>query len=241
MERTIPSNRSTTTRSVQISRRWSTTQCNRKWKLAETVSRTIKLETDDHNLIINTSRKIPSRQNFDKMDEQIQRALRIIKKNQSNVKTSVKLKKAWYKVGKAIHRGQRFKFHPEKRFAHRRMYKYYNIGKGDWEGPSPRNFAKMSATRFERVLKRREQLKRGTLLETEDVTENTAETTDAENRRESHEQGHVMEILEDITAPQGSELAQQGETLELDDLQGMDLQDTTAEEFLLTCDIWKYT
>ena len=39
------------------------------------------------------------------------------------------------------------------------------------------------------------------LLETEDVTENTAETTDAENRRESHEQEHVMEILEDNTAP----------------------------------------
>ena len=120
--------------------------------------------------------------------------------------------------------------------AHRRIYQYYKIGKGDWEGPSPRNFGKMSATQFERVLKRREQSKRGTLLETEDVTVNTAETTDAESRRESHEQEHVMEIREDTTAPQGSELAQQGEALELDDLQGLD-----AEQFLLTCDIWEYT
>src|SRR3989337_1705812 len=234
MERTVSNNRSTTTRSVQISRRWSTTRYDCKWKLAETVSRTIKLETDDHNLIIKTPRKISSRQNFDKMSERIRRALQMIKKNQSNAKTSVKLKKAWYRVGKAIHRGQKFKFHPEKKLAHRRMYKYYKIGKGDWEGPSPRNFAKMSSTRFERVLKRREQLKRGTLLETEDVTVNTAETMDAENRRESHEQGHVMEISEDIAAPQGNEFPRQSEALELVDLQGLDLQDTTVEEFLLT-------
>ena len=209
--------------------------------MAKTVSRTIKLETDDYNLIINTPRKFSSQQIFNKMDERIQRALQLIKKNQNNAKTSVKLKKAWYRVGKAIHRGQKFKFHPEKKLAHRRMYKYYKIGKGDWEGPSPRNFSKMSATRFERVLKRREQSKRGTLLETEDVTVNTAETTDAESHRESHGQGHVMEISENITAPQGSELAQQGEALELVDLQGLDLHDTTAEEFLLTCDIWEYT
>ena len=55
------------------------------------------------------------------------------------------------------------------------------------------------------------------LLETEDVTVNTAETTHAENRRESHEQEHVIEIS-DTTASQGNELAQQGEALELDDL-----------------------
>src|SRR3990170_9116643 len=162
------------------------------------------------------------------MDERIQRALQLIKKNQSNVKISVKLKKAWYRVEKAIHREQKFKFHLEKKLTHRRMYKYYKIGKGDWEGPSPRNFSKMSVTRFKRVLKRREQLKRGTLLETEDVTVNTAETTDAESRRESHEQGHVIEISEDNTASQGSELAQQGEALKLVDLQGLDLQDTTT-------------
>jgi len=78
------------------------------------------------------------------------------------------------------------------------------------------------------------------VLETEDVTVNIAETTHAENCRESHEQGHVMEIS-DITAPQGSELAQQGEALELDDLQGWDLQDLDAEQFLITCDRWEYT
>ena len=66
------------------------------------------------------------------------------------------------------------------------------------------------------------------LLEIEDVTANTADTTHEESRRESHEQGHVMEISE-ATAPQGSELAQQGEALELDDLQGLD-----EEQFLLT-------
>ncbi len=174
------------------------------------------------------------------MSERIQRALQLIKRNQGKAKTSEKLKKAWYRVGKAIHRGEKLKLHPEKRLGHRRMYKYYKIGKGDWEGPSPRNFSKMSATRFERVLKRREQLKRGTLLETEDVTVNTAETTHAESRRESHEREHVMEIS-DTTAPQGSELAQQGEALELDDLQDWDLQDLDAEQFLITCDRWEYT
>ena len=191
------------------------------------------METDDHNLNINTLKIFPS-QKIEKMSERIQRALQIIKKNQGTAKTSVKLKKAWYRIGKAIHRGEKFKFHPEKRLSHRRMYQYYKIGKGDWEGPSPRNFGKMSATRFERVLKRREQSKRGTLLETEDVTVNTADTTHEESRRESHEE-HVMEISE-ATAPQGNELAQQGEALELDDLQGLD-----AEQFLLTCDIWEYT
>ena len=72
-------------------------------------------------------------------------------------------------------------------------------------------------------------------METEDVTVNTAETTHAESRRESHEQGHVMEIS-DTTAPQGNELAQQGEALELDDLQDWDLQDLDVEQFLITCD-----
>ena len=43
--------------------------------------------------------------------------------------------------------------------------------------------------------------------------------------------------ISDMPAPQGSELAQQGEALELVDLQGLDLQDITAEEFLLTYDI----
>ena len=80
-------------RGVQISHRWSTTINNRKWKLAETVLRTIRLETDGHNLNINTLKNFSS-QKIEKMSERIQQALQIIKKNQGTAKTSVKLKKA---------------------------------------------------------------------------------------------------------------------------------------------------
>jgi len=99
------------------------------------------------------------------MSERIQRALQTIAKNQSTPRTSTKVKKAWYRLEKALKQEHKIKLHPEKRLGVRRTYKYYKIGKEDWEGPSSRNFSKMSALRFGRVLKGREQSKRETLLE----------------------------------------------------------------------------
>ena len=75
--------------------------------------------------------------------------------------------KSWYYVGKHLSKGGKIpNQHSETKMAAKRTYQYYRHGKGDWEGPSPRKLSKMKAEKFRSVLRRREQSKRGTLLET---------------------------------------------------------------------------
>src|SRR5687767_315725 len=62
------------------------------------------------------------------------------------------------------------KWHKESQVAARRAYQYYSVDYGDWEGPSPRKMAKMGREKFEELLKRREELKRGILLENDNNT-----------------------------------------------------------------------
>ena len=67
----------------------------------------------------------------------------------------------------------------------RRTYRYYRIRRGDWTGPSPREFGKMIQDKFERLLKGREEIEEETLLEAESsVTQkrrskSTAQSQDA--------------------------------------------------------------
>src|SRR5688572_7265240 len=62
------------------------------------------------------------------------------------------------------------KWHKESQVAARRAYQYYSIDHGDWTGLSPRKMAKMDRERFEELLRRREELKKGILLENDNIT-----------------------------------------------------------------------
>src|ERR1044072_8315451 len=55
----------------------------------------------------------------------------------------IERKKDWYKIGKRILQKFLMKLHKESRVLARRTYIFYNIGKGDWEGPFPRELRKM--------------------------------------------------------------------------------------------------
>src|ERR1044071_264309 len=43
------------------------------------------------------------------------------------------------------------KFHKESQVSARRTYMFYNISKGDWEGPFPREFGKMKKEKWEQL------------------------------------------------------------------------------------------
>src|SRR5688572_9029147 len=62
------------------------------------------------------------------------------------------------------------KWHKEGQVAARRAYQYNSIDHGDWEVPSLRKMAKMGREKFEELLRRREELKRGILLENDNST-----------------------------------------------------------------------
>src|SRR5262245_49519644 len=99
-----------------------------------------------------------------------------IKKRDNNIK------KKWYKVGKYILRGNKVKKHNEWKLAAKRTYIYYSKGKGDWEGPSPRELEKMREYKFKELLKGRKEKNAGNLLT-------------AENNNPNH-------VTQEITTPQ---------------------------------------
>src|SRR5262245_61562519 len=65
-------------------------------------------------------------------------------------------KKQWYKIGKIILQGNKVKMHAQSKVGARRTYRYYNINKENWEGPSPRQFSKMRQTQFKWYLHKRQ-------------------------------------------------------------------------------------
>ena len=71
-------------------------------------------------------------------------------------KNSVENKKDWYKVGKALLRGEKVRLHNESKVGARRTYRLYSVMKGNWEGPSPRMLSKMNKARFDEVLESRQ-------------------------------------------------------------------------------------
>src|ERR1043165_1217042 len=58
-------------------------------------------------------------------------------------------KKVWYKIDKVIWRGHKPKLHKESQIEARRTYEYYSIRKGDWSGPSCRQFSKMTKYKYQ--------------------------------------------------------------------------------------------
>jgi hypothetical protein len=152
---------------------------------------------------------------------------RISKNTKKNNKRN---KKDWYQVGRYLTKGGRIKkLHNMNKVGARRTYQYYRIGKGDWEGPTQRKFSKMNAEKFSEVLRRREQLKGGTLLEFSSSSTNTAddiqEEVSCDNRSNDTHEEHV------ISAPQDREPGIQDEIY---------LQNVSAEEFLQVWDAWEY-
>ena len=63
-------------------------------------------------------------------------------------KTSEERKKNWYKIGKVLWRGHKLQLHKESQVGARRTYEYYSQYKGDWTGPSCRQFSKMSRDKY---------------------------------------------------------------------------------------------
>ena len=63
----------------------------------------------------------------------------------------VERKKDWYKIEKRILQKFPVKIHKESRVSARRTYMFYNVAKGDWEGPSPREFGKMKKEKWEQL------------------------------------------------------------------------------------------
>jgi len=62
------------------------------------------------------------------------------------------------------------KWHKKSQVVARRTYQYYSIDHRDWEGPSLRKMAKIGREKFEKLLKRRKEIKRGILLENDNNT-----------------------------------------------------------------------
>jgi hypothetical protein len=73
----------------------------------------------------------------------------------NTAKVNVENKKNWYKVGKLLLNGQKFRWHNESKTGARRTYRFYSIMKGQWNGPSPRQFSKMKKSKFEELMSER--------------------------------------------------------------------------------------
>src|ERR1044071_520368 len=90
-------------------------------------------------------------------------------------KSAEERKKEWYKIGKVLWRGHKLALHKESQVGARRTYEYYSQRKGDWSGPSCRQFSKMTrykygielALRNEEFLKENSPLNEGNLEETQ--------------------------------------------------------------------------
>lgn len=72
-------------------------------------------------------------------------------------KKSKRNKRNWYRLGRYILNGNQIPRANSSQIAAKRTYQYYRIGKGNWEGPTPRQLAKMNKEEFERLLKGREE------------------------------------------------------------------------------------
>lgn len=83
---------------------------------------------------------------------------------ENQYKNTPRMKKKWYKVGKALLQGEKLKLHTESKTTARRTYRYYTLGKGDWVGPSPRQLGKMKRNKFNEQLEDRRQQKEAELL-----------------------------------------------------------------------------
>src|ERR1043166_6855724 len=83
-------------------------------------------------------------------------AFQAVKKNTK--KNNEEIKKQWYIIGKYLLEENKVKLHSESKVRARRTYLYYNCNKGDWDGPTSRQFLKMRKEEFEIRLKFRREV-----------------------------------------------------------------------------------
>ena len=80
-------------------------------------------------------------------------------------KTDEERKQRWYAIGKVVYEGHTVKLHKESKLAAKRTYIYYH-DKGNWIGPTARQFGKMNLAQFQKELEEKEVV-RQMLLEDE--------------------------------------------------------------------------
>ena len=90
--------------------------------------------------------------NLLKLVEAFQKVRKNTKKNDQEIK------KQWYIIRKYLLEGNKVKLHSESKVGARRTYLYYNYNKGDWNGPTSRQFSKMRKEEFELRLKFRKEV-----------------------------------------------------------------------------------
>ena len=93
-----------------------------------------------------------------KVKQQILKQIREGKFKGPNLKkwnSQVTNKKEWYKIGKVVNKGFKIKLCKESRTAAKRTYRFYNIEKGNWEGPMPWRFGKMNQEEFDQWMAKR--------------------------------------------------------------------------------------
>src|ERR1044072_6683655 len=109
--------------------------------------------------------------------------------------------KQWYKIGKVIKRGHKVQLYKESKLSARRTYEYYNINKGNWVGPSPRQLGKMYESEFQEYkaqrIKVRDQYWFDFLLN-EDVEVEGPTFSSGGNMLESENSNHVTESREQL-------------------------------------------
>ena len=72
-------------------------------------------------------------------------------------KNSVKNKKNWYKVRKALLTDTKVRLYNESKVRARRTYHLYSVMKGNLDGPSPRQLSKMNRSQFDKILECKQQ------------------------------------------------------------------------------------
>ena len=69
--------------------------------------------------------------------------------------TEEERKQKWYMIGKVVNEGHTVNLHKESRLAAKRIYIYYH-DKGNWVGPTARQFGKMNVAQFQKELEEKE-------------------------------------------------------------------------------------
>src|SRR5262245_1699108 len=77
-------------------------------------------------------------------------------------KNNVGAKRHWYRLGKYLLNGNKLNMHPQSKVGARRTYRFYQVSKGDWNGPSSRQLSKMNKVSFELLLGQRITESQGT-------------------------------------------------------------------------------
>src|ERR1044072_3223633 len=82
--------------------------------------------------------------------------------------TEEERKQKWYAIGKVVYEGHIVKLHKESKLAAKRTYIYYH-DKGNWVGPTARQFGKMNQAQFQKELEEKEVIRQ--MLLTDEIEE----------------------------------------------------------------------